>query len=211
MDDEDVRGSVIAALRGSDRFLVQQVFRWIRNEYRISIPAPGSAREGPPLLFVRQSMTAAKEDIRFRIDPNRDQYLFRIKSKTTLEFRGRHDVLDEHDQVIGVLEKDFGKSLRRSHWHVRDPAGVLLFEAYEADPIIAGARRLGMLIPDFDDLSYLKFDFVLARDGRTVGTYQPVLFRVRDRYELKRGPGLAGVDLRLVLALAVGLDALQDR
>ena len=44
-----------------------------------------------------------------------------IKSKSVFEFRGRHDVLDEHGQVIGTLEKDFGKSLLRSHWH-RSPA-----------------------------------------------------------------------------------------
>jgi hypothetical protein len=33
--------SVLAAIEGSDRFLVQQVFRPVANEYRISIPAPG--------------------------------------------------------------------------------------------------------------------------------------------------------------------------
>jgi hypothetical protein len=28
-------------------------------------------------------------------------------------------VLDANGTVIGMLEKDFGKSLLRSHWHVR--------------------------------------------------------------------------------------------
>ena len=46
-----------------------------------------------------------------------------IKSKSVFEFRGRHEVLDADDNVIGILEKDFGKSLLRSHWLVRDAAG----------------------------------------------------------------------------------------
>ena len=47
-----------------------------------------------------------------------------IKSKSVFEFRGRHEVLDADGAVIGMLEKDFTRSLLRSHWHVRDAAGV---------------------------------------------------------------------------------------
>ena len=36
------RQTVLAAIERSDRFLVQQVFRPIANEYRISVPPPGS-------------------------------------------------------------------------------------------------------------------------------------------------------------------------
>ena len=47
-----------------------------------------------------------------------------IKSKSVFEFRGRHEVLDADGAVIGMLEKDFGKSLLRSHWtSVTRPAG----------------------------------------------------------------------------------------
>ena len=35
-----------------------------------------------------------KEDIRFRLDPRREEHLFMIKSKSVFEFRGRHEVLD---------------------------------------------------------------------------------------------------------------------
>ena len=97
--------SVLAALEASDRFLVQQVFRPIANEYRISIPAPGSTEEGEPLLYVKQKRMKIKEDIRFRLSPDDGRHLFMIKSKTVFEFRGRHEVLDELDQPIGVLER----------------------------------------------------------------------------------------------------------
>lgn len=202
----------LAALEGSDRFLIQQVFRPVANEYRISVPAPGSSEEGEPLLYVKQKRLKIKEDIRFRAAPDDEGHLFMIKAKTVFEFRGRHDVLDEHGAKIGALEKAFRKSLIRSHWVVRDALGVELFHAHEASWPIAIARRVAELGPDFLSLlAWLPFNFVLVRDGETVATYRRVLGKLRDRYVLEIGPGLADADRRLVLAFAVALDALQDR
>src|SRR4051812_15755884 len=100
---------VAATLQSSNRFLIQQVFKPLANEYRISTPALGSSEEGQPLFFVKQKKMKIKEDIRFRASPDDDRHLFMIKSKSVFEFRGRHEVLDENDQVIGMLEKDFAK------------------------------------------------------------------------------------------------------
>ena len=211
MTGGDLTG-VLELLEGSDRFLVQQVFRPIGNEYRISIPAPGSTEEGRPILFVRQKKLAIKEDIRFRTDPEGEAHLFMIKSKSVFEFRGRHDVLDADGQVIGQLEKVFGRSLLRSHWRVRDPAGNELFEAYEASWVIAIVRRVADLGPDWLSLlAWLPFNFVLNRGGEQAGTYRRVLGKLRDRYVLELGAGLGDVDRRLVLAFAVALDPPQDR
>lgn len=203
---------VLAALEGADRFLIQQVFRPIANEYRISVPAPDSSEEGEPLLFVRQKRLQIKEDIRFRLAPDDADHLFMIKSRSVFEIRGRHDVLDGDGQPIGLLEKDFARSLLRSHWHVRDATGTELFEAHEASVPIALLRRVAGFGPEWLSLlQWLPFNFVLIRDGETVGTYRRVLGRLRDRYVAEIGPGLQGVDRRLVLAFAVALDALQDR
>jgi uncharacterized protein YxjI len=194
------------------RLLVQQVFKPIGNEYRISVPAPGSTDEGRPLLFVKQKKLKIKEDIRFRLDPDRDEHLFMIKSKTVFEFRGRHEVLDADGRVIGLLEKDFARSLLRSHWHVRDAAGTELFEGYESSLLIALVRRLADTVSDWlAALTWLPFNFVLMRNGEQVGSYKRVLGKLRDRYVLELGDGLEDVDRRLVVALAVALDALQDR
>jgi uncharacterized protein YxjI len=204
--------SALHTIETSDRFLVQQVFKPIGNEYRISVPAPGSTEEGRPLLFVKQKKLKIKEDIRFRLDPDAEAHLFMIKAKTVFEFRGRHEVLDEHGQVLGLLEKAFGKSLLRSHWHVRDPQGELLFEAYETNLLIAIVRRVADLISDWlSALAWLPFNFTLTRNGADAGTYKRVLGKFRDRYVLELGPGLQDVDRRLVLAFTVALDALQDR
>ena len=203
---------MLGELEHTDRFLVQQVFRPIANEYRISVPTPGSTDEGRPVLFVKQKKLKIKEDIRFRTsDDDGARHAFMIKSKSVFEFRGRHDVLDEHDQSIGLLEKVFGKSLLRSHWRVRDEEGNELFEAHEASWWIALLRRFADLGPDWMSLlNWLPFNFVLKQNGEIVGRYRRVLGKLRDRYVLELEPGF-DVDRRLVLAFAVALDALQDR
>jgi hypothetical protein len=154
-------GTVLAELQSADRLLVQQVFKPIANEYRISMPSPGSGEEGRPLLYVKQKKMKIKEDIRFRVSPDDEAHLFMIKSKSVFEFRGRHEVLDVDGAVIGLLVKDFTRSLLRSHWHVRDASDTELLEAYEA--------------------------------------------------MLELAPEMRDADRRLIVAFAVGLDALQDR
>lgn len=206
------RESVLSALQEAPRLLVQQVFRPIGNEYRISVPAPGSTEEGEPLLFVKQKKLAIKEDIRFRLSPDDEAHVFMIKSKTVFEFRGRHEVLDADGQAIGLLEKDFRRSLLRSHWRVRDPAGTELFEGHEASWAIALVRRAAEFLPSWLGLlAWLPFNFALVRGKEQLGSYTRVLGKLRDRYLLELGPGLGDVDRRLVIALAVALDALQDR
>ncbi len=204
--------AVLAELEAADRLLIQQVFKPIGNEYRVSIPTPGSTEEGRPLLFVKQKKMKIKEDIRFRLSPDDDHHVFMIKSKSVFEFRGRHEVLDAGGAVIGMLEKDFGRSLLRSHWRVRDAAGAELLEGHEASWVVALVRRLAGVVSEWlSALTWLPFNFVLLRDGREVGTYRRVLGKFRDRYVLELQPELAEVDRRLVVAFAVGLDALQDR
>jgi uncharacterized protein YxjI len=204
--------SVLDAIERSDRFLVQQVFKPIANEYRFSVPAPGSSDEGEPLLYVKQKKMKIREDIRFRLTPDDGPHLFMIRSKSVFEFRGRHEVLDADGQVIGLLEKDFGRSLVRSHWHVRDAAGTELFESHETSWLVALLRRFADVASEWlSPLAWLPFNFVLNRDGEQVGSYKRILGTFRDRYLLELDPGLEGVDRRLVLAFAVALDALQDR
>jgi uncharacterized protein YxjI len=206
-------GAALDAIESGDHFLVQQVFKPIANEYRISMPESGSSEEGEPLLFVKQKRMKIKEDIRFRTAPDAPDHLFMIKSKTVFEFRGRHEVLDDRGEVIGSLEKDFGKSLLRSHWRVRDAAGDELFEAHESSWLIALVRRFADLLGDIASLlTWLPFNFTFKRADAAVGSYQRVLGKLRDRYVLDIDrEAMQGVDRRLVIAFAVALDALQDR
>jgi uncharacterized protein YxjI len=207
----DLQGA-LAELQSADRLLIQQVFRPIGNEYRISIPTPGSTEEGRTLLYVKQKKLKIKEDIRFRLSPDDDDHVFMIKSKSVFEFRGRHEVLDASGAVLGMLEKDFGRSLLRSHWRVRDASGAELLEGHEASMPIALVRRVAGFLPyGLSLLTWLPFNFVLLRDGQQIGHYRRVLGKLRDRYVLEPGPELSNVDRRVLVAFAVGLDALQDR
>ena len=205
------RQSVLEQLQSANRFMIQQVFKPIANEYRISAP-PAGDEEGTPLLFVKQKKMKIKEDIRFRLSPDDEAFLFMIKSKSVFEFRGRHEVLDENGAVLGTLEKNFTKSLIRSHWHVRDPAGEELFEAHETSFLIAVVRRVADIGPDWLQLlQWLPFNFTLRRDGEEAGSCRRVLGKLRDRYVVELAEPLRDADRRLVIAFGVALDALQDR
>ncbi len=205
------RQSVLEQLRVANRFMIQQVFKPIANEYRISAP-PAGDEEGTPLLFVKQKKMKIKEDIRFRLAPDDEAFVFMIKSKSVFEFRGRHEVLDADGTVLGTLEKNFTKSLIRSHWHVRNPAGEELFEAHETSFLIAIVRRVADIGPDWLQLlQWLPFNFTLRRDGEEAGSCRRVLGKLRDRYVLELGEPLQDADRRLVIAFGVALDALQDR
>ena len=43
--------TVLTQLEAADRLLIQQVLKPVANEYRISVPAPGSTEEGRTLLY----------------------------------------------------------------------------------------------------------------------------------------------------------------
>jgi hypothetical protein len=108
---------------------------------------------------------------------------------------------------------------------------TLLFELEAADRLlvqqvfkpIANEYRIGVPTPGSAEegrpllfvkqkkLKIKEDNFVLRRDGREVGTYKRVLGKLRDRYVLELQPEGADVDRRLLVAFAVGLDALQDR
>ena len=75
-------------LESADRLVVQQVFKPIGNEYRISVPGPGSTEEGTPLLYVKQKKLKIREEIHFRVSPDDADHIFMIESKSRFEFRG---------------------------------------------------------------------------------------------------------------------------
>ena len=78
--------------------------------------------------------------------------------------------------------------------------------------MIAIVRRFADLGPDWLSLlQWLPFNFVLGRGDEQIATYRRVLGKFRDRYVLELGENIGDVDRRLLLAFAVGLDALQDR
>jgi uncharacterized protein YxjI len=195
----------------SDRYLIDQLVRPIANLYRITPLAAGDTPAGPPVAFVRQKKLAIKEDIRFYSDESETEELFQIKARNILDLGGsRYDVYAGNKQ-IGALEHQFRASLIRSTWRVRDASNQEVAVARERSLPMAIARRLIDFVPDVGGLIPIPYNFDLHIDGKAIGKMDRK-FQLRDRYVLDvSGDQERRLDRRLAVALAIGLDTLQNR
>jgi uncharacterized protein YxjI len=195
-----------------DRFLVDQLVRPIANLYQVTPLAAGETPAGGPVAFVRQKKMAIKEDIRFFADDSESEELFRIKARSMFDIGGaRYDVTDAGGAPIGVLEHAFKQSLFRSTWKVTDADGGEVMTAKERSLPMAIARRVIDFVPDFGGLIPIPYNFDFLMDGSVVG-HMNRKFQLRDRYVLDlSGDHERLLDRRLAIALAIGLDTLQNR
>ena len=193
-----------------DRYLVDQLIRPIANLYRITPLAAGETPAGGPVAFVRQKKMAIKEDIRFFADESETQELFRLKARSILDTGGsRYDVTDANGQAIGVLHHQLRKSLIRSTWEISGANGTTAI-AHERSKPMAIARRLVDFVP-YGEWVPIPYNFDLLLDDRVVGHLNRK-FQLRDTYILDlTGDHERQIDRRLGVALAIGLDALQNR
>ena len=194
-----------------DRYLVDQLIRPIANLYRITPLAAGETPLGGPVAFVRQKKMAIKEDIRFFADESESQELFRIQARTWLDTGGsRYDVL-VGEEKIGTLDHVLGKSLLRTTWRVRDAQEQEVAIARERSQVAAIVRRAIDFVPDWGGLIPIPYNFDILVDDRVVGSMNRK-FQLRDRYVLDlAGDHERKLDRRVAVALAIGLDALQNR
>ena len=194
-----------------DRFQVDQLVRPIVNLYRVTPLAAGETPAGGPIAYVRQKRMAIKEDIRFFADEQETEELFRIKARSIFDIGGaRYDVTDAAGSQIGVLEHLFRKSLFRSTWKVTDADGGEVVTAQERSLPMAIARRVVDFVP-YGEWVPIPYNFDLQMDGRVIG-HMNRKFQLRDRYVLDlSGDHERRLDRRLAIALAVGLDTLQNR
>jgi uncharacterized protein YxjI len=195
----------------ADRFLVDQLVRPIANLYRITPLAAGETPAGGPIAFVRQKKLAIREDIRFYRDDSEQDELFRIKARSVLDTGGsRYDVLAGDDK-LGTLHHDFRKSLIRTTWRVLDADEQETAIAHERSPVMAILRRVIDFVPDVGGFIPIPYNFDFLVDGTKVGEMNRK-FQLRDRYVLDlSGDTGRKLDRRVAVALAIGLDALQNR
>jgi uncharacterized protein YxjI len=194
-----------------DRFLVDQLVRPIVNLYRITPLAAGETPAGGPIAYVRQKRMAIKEDIRFFADESETRELFRIKARSLFDIGGaRYDVTTADGSPIGVLEHSFRKSLFRSTWKVTDANGGEVATAQERSLPMAIARRLVDFVP-YGEWVPIPYNFDIVMNERVIGHLNRK-FQLRDRYVLDlTGDSERSLDRRLAIALAIGLDTLQNR
>jgi uncharacterized protein YxjI len=195
-----------------DRYLVDQLIRPIANLYRITPLAAGDTPAGGPIAYVRQKKLAIKENIKFFADEGESQEIFHIQARTWLDTGGsKYDVVDVQDGTIGVLEHLFKQSLMRSTWRISNGAGEEVARAQERSLPMAILRRVIDFVPDYGGLIPIPYNFDLLIDGKVIGTMNRK-FQLRDRYVLDiSGDHERRLDRRLAIALAIGLDTLQNR
>jgi uncharacterized protein YxjI len=198
---------------GFDRYLVEQLFRPVVNLYRVTPLAAGETPAGGPVAFVRQKRMALKEDIRFFADEEETRELFRIKARRMLEVGGRYDVTDAEGGPVGVLEHQFGRSLFRSTWRLfgAEESAEPLAVAQERSLFLAILRRAIDFVPYVGEWIPVPYNFEIRAGDRVIGGIDRK-FQLRDRYVLDvSGDHERLVDRRLGIALAIGLDTLQNR
>jgi uncharacterized protein YxjI len=196
-----------------DRFVLQQRVKLVINQYHFSIPVEEG--DGEPFCFVEQKRFKFKEDIGFFADESKATELLRIKARQRFDPKARYDITAPDGTKIGEIQKVFGKSLFRSTYTLFDRDGADLCTVRERNLGTALFRRLVGFIPyvgDFADWLPIAYDFDFVAGETVLGTHSRRRWKWRDVYDMDFTADTdRRVDRRLVLATAVGLDALQAR
>jgi uncharacterized protein YxjI len=194
-----------------DQFVLRQKWTLVINRYFFSLPG----EEESPFCFVEQKRFKFKEDIRFFTSETKSVELMRIKARHVFDPSATYDVTVATGERIGQIQKVFGKSLLRSTYRIYDANACEIATSEERSLPVAIFRRLTQFIPlvgDFADWLPIPYDFVFKRGEQILGHSRRRLFKFADIYEIDLdGDPRRTVDRRLVLALAVGMDALQAR
>lgn len=198
-----------------DQFILRQRFRLVVNQYEFFLAQPDGRTPEQPVCFVRQKAFKFKEDIRFYTDESRTVEVMRIRARQRFDPHARYDITDSNGSKIGEFQKVFGASLLRSTYKLFDAHGAEVATATEKSLLVALFRRLVGFIPtlgNFANWLPIPYNFVYLRNGGVLGTHRRHLWKLVDIYTIDMsGDPDRTVDRRLILAIAVGMDALQAR
>jgi uncharacterized protein YxjI len=187
-------------LQAQQRLIVRQRVRLMVNQYEVRA-AGADGSEGDLLAFAQQKRLAFKEQVTLYSDDSKSQPVLGFRARQVIDLGATYDVTDAAGTPIGLFRKDFAKSLVRSTWHVEQP-GLGVATGQERNLAVALLRRF------VDSLSWLPYHFDFTVDGKPAFSVVKK-WGLRDRYVVDvHDPRL---DRRLVIAMAVGLDALQSR
>ncbi|MEA2246215.1 MAG: hypothetical protein QOH46_744 [Solirubrobacteraceae bacterium] len=198
-----------------DRFVLRQRIRPVVNQYEITLPAEDGTSPGEPVAFVEQARFKFKEDIRFYTDDTKSEELMRLKARQRFDPRARYDVTDAAGGKIGQIQKAFGESLLRSTYKLYDAADEEVAIAREKSLGVALFRRMIDFVPyigGYADWLPIPYHFVFLRGDHELGSNTRARWKLRDTYLIDMsGDPERTLDRRLLLAIAVGMDALQAR
>jgi uncharacterized protein YxjI len=197
-----------------DVFILRQKIKLAINHYEFFL-ANADGTPGDAIAFVEQKRFKFKEDIRFYTDASKTHELLRIKARQRFDPRATYDITDETGTKIGEIQKVFGASLLRSTFRINDASGQELFISTERSMGVALGRRAVGFIPYVENVANwlpIPYHFVMKRGEEILGENRRQIGKFRDIYTIDMTADAARtIDRRLVLALAVGQDALQAR
>ena len=187
-------------LQGLRLLHVRQKITLMQNRYVVHAGMPDGT-EGPQVAFAEQKRLAFKEQVTLYTDESKRQVLAGFKARKVIDLGSGYDVVDHTGAPIGMFRKDFRQSLLRSTWHLEQP-GLPPAVGQERSQAVAIVRRF------VDELSWLPYHFDFTINGTSVFSVQKK-WGLRDHYVVDvPDPNL---DRRLVIAMAVAVDALQSR
>ena len=197
-----------------DVFLLRQKWTLAINRYIFSLP-DAKGDEGERFAFVEQARFKFKEDIRFYADESKKVQILAIKARQRFDPAARYDITGEHGEKIGEIQKAFTQSLLRSTYLLYDAHGNQVCEAKERSLVVALFRRLVGLVPyigGYADWLPIPYHFVFTRGDQVLVQHTRQSWKLTDHYRIDCTPdSQRTLDRRLVLAAAVGMDALQAR
>ncbi|TDQ53725.1 hypothetical protein [Actinorugispora endophytica] len=190
----------IQQLQGLQRLIMRQRIRPMVNQYQIHA-ADAEGGEGPMVAFAQQKRLAFKEQVTLYTDDSKQYPVLGFKARSVVDLGATYDVTDPSGAPIGLFRKDFKQSLLRSTWHLEQP-NLGQVTGQERNTAIAVLRRF------IEIFSYVPFHFDFVANGEVVFSVDK-RWGLRDRYTIDIPNPY--IDRRLVIAMAVGLDALQGR
>ena len=186
-------------LQAQTQLIVRQRIRMMVNQYEVHAALPDGS-EGELLAFAQQKRMAFREQVTLYTDDSKREAVLGFRARQVIDLGATYDIVDENGAPVGSFRKDFAKSLLRSTWHVEQP-GVGTATGAERSMPIALLRR-------FTEIDWLPYHFDFLIDGQP-GFSVEKKWGLRDKYVVTvHDPRL---DRRVVTAMAIGLDALQER
>ncbi|HEX2774280.1 MAG TPA: hypothetical protein VHN18_17875 [Micromonosporaceae bacterium] len=189
-----------AQLQTQRRLHIRQRVRLMVNQYEVR-PVTPDGSEGDLIAFAQQKRMAFREQVTLYTDDSKRQPVLSFKARQVLDLRATYDVTDAAGSPIGLFRKDFAQSLLRSTWHLEQP-GLGVATGQERNFVVALLRRF------VDQLSWLPYHFDFVLNGQLAFSVVKK-WGLRDRYVVEIPNDQ--IDRRLVIAMAVALDALQSR
>ncbi|MFF6982870.1 hypothetical protein ACFZAV_35545 [Streptomyces sp. NPDC008343] len=195
-----------ARQQANERFTIRQKTTFMINRYVVAETLPDGS-EGRVLAFAEQKRMTLKERMTFYTDESKNRVLFTAQARQVIDVGAVYDVRDAADTPVGTFRKKFAASLLRSTWELDQPGSVAAV-GRERNRVVAVLRRVWELLP-LDLVPFVwpyHFDFT-SGDKQVMSVDKKM--GLRDRYLVDvASPDL---DLRLAIAQAVALDALQSR